>query len=230
MRVLITAGGTREDIDAVRGISNYATGRLGSIIAEQFLQANDEVSYLCGENSAEPETACEIIKIRSVKDLTEKLNSLLNRYEYDCIIHSMAVSDYSVKGYVPLDTPEEPLNNLEKPADKKISSKSPYLAVVLEQQPKVIQLFKAIQPKAVLVGFKLLSNSSEKELIKAAEKLIAQSGCDYVLANDLSNITADRHEAVLLNGGAVISRMKTKEEIAKIIYKEVKNAKNYSGN
>ncbi|NLX24567.1 MAG: phosphopantothenate--cysteine ligase, partial [Lentisphaerae bacterium] len=56
MNVLITAGGTAEKIDDVRKISNIATGRLGSLIADAFLKMEDvTVTYVCSEEAYVPQ-------------------------------------------------------------------------------------------------------------------------------------------------------------------------------
>jgi len=69
--VLVTAGGTQEDID-------HAAGRLGSLIADAFLRDGAKVTYLCGETSELPVSCtCDIIKIRNVAQLVETLDTLL---------------------------------------------------------------------------------------------------------------------------------------------------------
>ncbi len=80
--------------------------------------------------------------------------------------------------------------------------------------PKLIGLIKKWDPSVLLVGFKLLRNVSEQELTKVACSLADQNGCDLVLANDLSRITAEGHFGLLICGGAVVGRYATKREIA----------------
>lgn len=54
MRILITAGGTSENIDSVRKITNSSSGRLGAVIAEQMLQNGHNIVYVHGEKSNSP--------------------------------------------------------------------------------------------------------------------------------------------------------------------------------
>jgi len=225
MKILITAGGTREDIDTVRGIANYSTGRLGSLIADRFMQAGSAITYICGEGAALP--ACkeniEIIPIRNVAQLQEKLAQALHFARYDCVIHSMAVSDYSPYRVASLDTLEEKLDltdlmSVAAASSKKISSDSPYLALILKRQPKVIQCIKEIQPDTLLVGFKLLSDVGEADLVQAARRLMVQSRADFVLANDLKDISSEIHKALLIDQNGVVGRGCFKEEIAEMIF------------
>jgi phosphopantothenate-cysteine ligase len=208
MNVLVTSGGTREDIDPVRGITNYSTGRLGCLIAERFIRGGAKLTYICSETAAMPKPShnLETITIRTTAQLQEKLEQALKAKRYGCVIHAMAVSDYS------------PLN----PYKEKISSDSPYLVVVLKKNPKLIQRIKEIQPDTILVGFKLLSGASEEQLVQAARKQMEQSRSDYVLANSLENISGDAHNAILLDSGGIIARGSTKEEIAEMIYEVTK--------
>ena len=205
MNLLITAGGTKEDIDPVRGISNYATGRLGSLIARRFIQGENTVTYICGETSIQPPFSpnLEVKTIRSTAQLAEQMEAALRAKPYDAVIHSMAVSDYA-PCYV---------------ADKKISSDLPYLIVVLKRLPKVIQCVKEIQPNTLLIGFKLIAGgASEEELIQAANKLIEKSRSDYVLANALEDIKEDYHKGILINRDGIAGRGNSKDEIAEMIY------------
>lgn len=206
MKILVTSGGTREDIDPVRSIVNNSTGRLGSLIADRFIEGGARVTYICGENALLPKLNAHVIRIRNGAQLLEKIEQVLYACSYDCVIHSMAVSDYT------------PAN----PSATKISSDEPQLVLVLKRQPKIIQRIKEIQPDTVLVGFKLLAGASENELVSAANRLMESSRCDYVLANDLDNIHGDYHKAVLINKDGIIGRRESKEEIAEMIYNEVK--------
>jgi phosphopantothenate-cysteine ligase len=204
VNILITAGGTREDIDPVRGITNYSTGRLGGLIAERYIESGAAVTYICGETAEQPQfgPGLEVIKIRNTAQLLKNLEASLYARPYDVVIHSMAVSDYA-----PCDVSGE-----------KISSDAPYLVVVLKRQPKVIQRIKEIQPGTVLVGFKLVAGADEKKLLQAANKLMAKSRADFVLANALEDITGGAHKATFISRGGVVAQANTKEEIAGIIY------------
>lgn len=245
LSVLVTAGGTREDIDTVRSIANHSTGRLGSRIADIFYKNGAEVTFLCGEvlQGVMPR-AHETVKIRSVAQLAEKLKYLLKKNTYDCVIHAMAVSDYTpyntvdvneltdsiIKGIYGQSLSQEEMRlriidtitARSTVFDKKISSKSPYLALILEQTPKVIGMIKELQPKTLLVGFKLLSGATERELTDAGLKLIKSCGCDYVVANDLSEISGDTHRALLIDKSGIIREAGTKSEVALMVYECVK--------
>ena len=78
MKVLITSGGTTEPIDNVRGISNFATGSLGKVTAENFLNAGHEVYLLAGLQAKLPEFTDRLtyIPIEGTHDLYEQMKNL----------------------------------------------------------------------------------------------------------------------------------------------------------
>ncbi len=223
---LITAGNTSEAIDRVRSITNHASGKLGSIIADAFMSEGIEVVYLCGKNSIQPsQSTVQTVTIEGVSDLLQAVNDLSERYSFDCIVHSMAVSDYTVKGIIPYDELSEAIIHKERPAiytnPDKLSSDLSNPVILLEKAPKVISKFKDIQPQALLVGFKLLAGVEENELYSAALKLMNKNGCDFVCANDLNNISENKHEALLLDKGGHYIKLFTKEEIANAILNNI---------
>lgn len=242
MNILITAGGTSEEIDDVRKITNMATGRLGSLIADCFLEnKNVSVTFICSRNSARPKLrGARIVPVENVRSLLSAVETEMRGYRYDAVIHSMAVSDYKVKYSVSaenfaaklassiqnIDFKEESLEQHIKsvllnctgtPHTGKLSSDAENLFLCLEKTPKVIGMFKKLQPATVLVGFKLLSGVEKSELLRAAEKQIKQNNCDFVLANDLKNIGESHHGAILLGRDHSVTNLSTKEEIAEEI-------------
>jgi Phosphopantothenoylcysteine synthetase/decarboxylase len=252
MEILITAGGTSEKIDQVRQITNKATGRLGCLVAQAFYAQNPaaRIDYVCGANAAAPELPnTQIFRVEDVNGLKSRLEPLLKSKSYDAIIHSMAVSDYAVRGAVsaeqlsdelagdilksqPAQKPDEKTlshfirNSLLKSAEGgqsagKISSDIENLILVLEKTPKIIGLFRALQPGAVLVGFKLLDGVTEKELLDTAYGLLAKNGCDFVLANDARSFESGGHTGYLLSQDKESVRFEGKQEIARGIVRAV---------
>jgi len=216
MKVLITAGGTREDIDDIRSITNHSTGRLGSIVADKFIQEGADVTYVCGENATLPSNVpSEIIYVRSTQNLLDTIERLLQSKKYDCVIHAMAVSDYTPTGIIYADDPNSVIHPLDV---NKISSNGSGVMLVLKPTAKVINRIKILQPETFLIGFKLVSNLSEDDLLLAATNVLEKNQCDIVAANDLRDISIDTHKAIFIGKTGIISRASTKHDIADFIY------------
>jgi len=249
MKILVSAGGTRESIDTVRSITNHSTGRLGSVIADTFAKNGASVTYLCAENAILPKSAnIEIIRISDVESLQWAMERLFDAHKFDAVIHSMAVSDFTPFGTLALNDIVENVVSVVKEvhlleqdelrdrvkavilsacslsAESKISSKDANLMIMLKKTPKVIELIRKMQPGTVLVGFKLLSNVAEAELLQVAKDLMVKNDCDFVLANDLKNINGDKHEAILIDKNGKQYRAENKQGIADTIYKAVTEA------
>lgn len=234
--IIITAGGTSEAIDNVRKITNSSSGKLGMIIANELLKEDsvDTLYYLCSKTAFRPiHDKVKVIEIGGTMDLKEKVESLLTQTKIDCFIHSMAVSDYMVD-YV--STASLLAQAIEEKKDKnlittikenkntiqanKISSHEDNLMIMLKPTPKIISLIKTISPKTYLVGFKLLDQVSEEELIKVATNLKNKNHCDLVVANDLNNIRMGNHKAFII-GENEQEIANGKEDIAKKLVKRI---------
>jgi phosphopantothenate--cysteine ligase len=224
--VLITAGNSSEPIDSVRSITNTASGKLGSLIADVFTEKGAGVIYVCGKNAIKPTLPThQTITVEGVSELYCTITELSKKYRFDCIIHSMAVSDYTVKGVLSYEELSEAILQGANPristTPGKLSSDLSDPVILLEKAPKVIGEFKRLQPQALLVGFKLLVGVTEQELYAAAIKLMQKNNCDFICANDLNHINQDKHEAILISADGQSIRLSTKEEIAHTIGNKV---------
>lgn len=209
MKILITSGGTKIPIDKVRDITNMSKGTFGSKIATELLELGHEVMFLKAKYSRSPfefnynffgkyglaeERFNKTLKF--VRDHYNRYNELeystfdeyrgcLERWikieRPDIVMLAAAVSDYGV----------------ENTYDGKIRSND-MLTIKLVQLPKIIHLIKTWHPTCKLVGFKLLVGSKETELIAAAERSIAENGCDMIVANDLDDIKEGNHKVHLV--------------------------------
>ncbi|MDR0846365.1 MAG: phosphopantothenate--cysteine ligase [Lactobacillales bacterium] len=232
-KVLITSGGTSEKVDQVRSITNRSSGFLGKLIAQKFLANGHFVTYVTTPKSARPkdERNLEIIELDSVSALLETMKTLLVDGEYDYVIHSMAVSDYTA--YASMSAEEvaaavvglseaeivSVLENVSTPnLESKISSESSHLLTFMKRTPKVISYIKEFAPDVKLVGFKLMVDASFEDLRDASAKSFAANGCDLLVANDLREVGHENHHAYLFDADLEFTEAYTKHEISDGIY------------
>ncbi len=258
MNILITSGGTTEKIDEVRSISNNSTGMLGKTIAEAFasFDSTEKIYYICGLTAILPDTSkAETRRVGSVAELEAEVRNALSFEHIDAIIHCMAVSDYSVGTVTTSKLIEDSIcdciaadnmriaskekkrslvanaiSNVETLSNSsKISSEMDDLVLILKKTPKIISLFKQLAPEAVLVGFKLLNDVSYDTLIETGYGVLTKNDCDFVLANDLIEISSDKHIGYLIDENKNVQRMATKKEIADkiafVVRKQISNAR-----
>ncbi|KAF1300790.1 MULTISPECIES: phosphopantothenate--cysteine ligase [Enterococcus] len=240
MRILLTAGGTSEPIDQVRAITNHSSGRLGIGLAKRLLADGAIVDYVTTATALQPLETDNLTRhiISSTNDLSQTLGKLLQKNVYDAVIHSMAVSDFTPELSLSQEeflaainaevakNPHQPLDEqrlqklvekLQQPTEKKISSQTSHLFLVLKQTPKVIQQIKQLQPDTLLVGFKLLVGVSKEELIHVAQENLKKNQADFILANDLESISGEQHLGYLVDSAGILAQAQTKSAIADMI-------------
>jgi phosphopantothenoylcysteine decarboxylase / phosphopantothenate---cysteine ligase len=96
MRVIVTAGPTREYIDSVRFITNASSGRMGYACAELALAAGHEVTLISGPTALAAPAGVELVKIVTVAELQAALEQRFDAC--DALIMSAAVGDFTVSG------------------------------------------------------------------------------------------------------------------------------------
>ncbi len=207
-KVIITAGGTYEEIDSVRGITNRSSGKMGLEIAkEAFIQGAD-VTLITGSIKVHIPKIFGRIKINSTEEMKKEIIKLIP--ESDVFVSAAAVSDFTV----------------EKTSEKqdKISSKED-LTLYLKKAPKIINIIKEMNPNIFLVGFKAEYNVSDEELISLAHKKMESSGADLMIANDVSikgaGFGSDKNQVIIVDGDTFTVPLTSKTEIAKKIIQKI---------
>ena len=224
MKILVTSGGTSEAIDSVRSITNHSTGRLGKIITETLLAAGHEVCLITTKRAVKPEAHpnLSILEITNTKDLLLEMQERVA--DYQVLIHSMAVSDYTPVYMTGLEEVQAS-SNLEEFLSKqnhqaKISSTDEAQVLFLKKTPKIISLVKEWNPAIHLIGFKLLVDVSENHLIDTARNSLIKNQADLIIANDQTQISTDKHRAIFVEKNQLQS-VNTKEEIAKLLLEKI---------
>lgn len=204
-RLLITSGPTRAPLDAVRFITNKASGRLGSLIAEEAIRRGAHVTFVYGRPSEVPVVRSSrhdhlrLIAVETVDDLIKVFQQELPG-DYDAVIHPMAVLDFQ---------PDEVRAS-------KTGSHVDEWIIRLVPTPKAIALVKELAPRAFLVGFKLEVDKNLRDLQAIALEFLRKNHCDLVIANDLREIEGGKHTGYFITpDGAIAKTIVGKESIAR---------------
>ncbi|PKM95160.1 MAG: hypothetical protein CVU84_07505 [Firmicutes bacterium HGW-Firmicutes-1] len=257
INIVITAGGTVEDIDEVRKITNTSTGLLGTFLCDEaimYMEQNEiidyRIHYVASATAMKPEIEdealnhVELYEVTNTESVLKTIREIFSKQKIDFFVHCMAISDFTIDHIIPIDLLAEEIRQKLQDAskedwvqlitdiiknpkgtisqEKKVSSGDD-LILTLKKTPKIISTLKEYNKDLFLVGFKLLKNVSEDELITAANKLEEKNGCDLVLANDLQSIQEGNHTGLLIKNSEVIGRFEGKKNIAKaIVYQMLK--------
>jgi phosphopantothenoylcysteine decarboxylase/phosphopantothenate--cysteine ligase len=205
VRVLVTAGGTREPLDAVRFLGNRSCGRMGAALAGEARRRGAEVTLVAANLSVPLPVGVEVVSAPTADDLTRET---LARGDADVVLMAAAVADYR---------PAEPESG-KRPKDGE-----PW-TVTLEPTTDVLrELGERRRNGQVLVGF--AADTGDPGLERAREKLAAKR-VDLVVFNDVSRddigFDAADNEVVLVtaDGDRRLDKA-SKERIAMAILDEV---------
>lgn len=204
MRILITAGGTREYIDPVRFISNASSGQMGYELARAALKAGHKVTLITTViRKSNFMDKSSIIKIDSAADMFDAVKK--NFDNCDCLIMAAAVADY---------TPA-------KKSKSKIKKNENELTIQLKPTKDILKWagkYKNTKnKKRIVIGFAL----EDKNLLQNAEKKLKEKKLDMIIANDVSAINSEKttvHIKGALTDWQIIENS-TKTSIAKAIIK-----------
>src|SRR3954447_2556226 len=167
LRVLVTAGGTREPIDAVRFVGNRSSGRMGFALAEEAAALGASVTVVAANVALARQPRVRYVDVSSAAELqaacTDEFASS------DVLLMAAAVADYR---------PAAPARTkLKKDAREE-------LQLTLERTPDIISaLAAARRPTQTVVGF--AAEHGDRAVAYAREKL-ARKGLDAVVVNDIA--------------------------------------------
>jgi len=220
MKILITGGGCREYIDSVRVVTNSSTGRTSAVLADELASKGNEITLITAENAIKPQdSSIKIINFQTGEELASAIKSELSSTCYDAVIHSAAVSDFvpdtiTINGETVKAGKDAP--KLHSGNEMLVSFRaSPKIADKLHDWAKL-----GGNANAKVVCFKLTNNADESEKTRAVTKLFGHSGADFVVYNDLSEITKDEHPfKILKSSGECVATGKSNAEMAEKLEK-----------
>jgi phosphopantothenoylcysteine decarboxylase / phosphopantothenate---cysteine ligase len=204
-RVLVTAGPTREEIDPVRYISNYSSGKMGYAIAEIAQQRGARVVLVSGPTNLSVPVGVQCVPVCSAEEMR---NAVFEHYEEaDVVIKAAAVADYCMA--------ERSTQKMKKQADD--------LTLQLTKNPDILLELGQNKGDHILIGF---AAETERLLVHAAEKL-QKKNLDMIVANDVTHpgagFDADTNIVRLLHADGHVEEleMMSKHRVAKQLLNRV---------
>ena len=206
VKVLVTAGATREHLDPVRFLTNESSGKMGFAIAEAARDRGAEVTLVKGSTTAPVPEGVKVVQVVSTQELYDAVTSLAP--EADAVIQAAAPADYRFRDV----------------SDQKIKKKDGgALTFTLEETPDIAAAVGRMKrPGQVLVGFA----AETENLLAHAQKKLASKNLDFIVANDVTQpgagFNVDTNIATFLSAeGANPRPLQTKRQLAEDILDEV---------
>jgi phosphopantothenoylcysteine synthetase/decarboxylase len=202
MKILVTAGATWIKVDRVRILTSIFTGATGLSIAKAFKKKGHSVTLLINTHCIADASGVKVVPFRYFEEFKAQVAKELRSYRYDVIIHSAAVSDYTL----------EPLSRGKIPSGRR------QLSMRLRPAEKVIKIMRSLAPRALLVQFKL--EIKRKGLIEEAYKSLKENRSDLVIANALEDIT-DGYKAFIIDAHKHAFEINSRNRLPNAIYKAI---------
>jgi phosphopantothenoylcysteine decarboxylase / phosphopantothenate---cysteine ligase len=206
VRVLVTAGGTREPIDSVRYIGNRSSGRMGFSLAEQAARRGAEVTLVAANVALAAPPAVRLIPVSTAAELAAACGQEFDRC--DVLLMAAAVADFRPRS----------------PAAAKLKKDRGVPALELEPTEDVLTTLAARRrPGQVLVGF--AAEHGDEAVVYGRGKL-ERKRLDAVVVNDISKPgigfdTADNEVTIVHAGGDIRVPRARKDVVAAHVLDEV---------
>lgn len=202
-RILVTAGGTRENIDPVRYIGNRSSGKMGVAIARAAAQAGAQVTLIAGQVSVPlPQSSrIKVVRVTTTEDLFQALQATFP--SADVLIMAAAVADYRPVA----------------PATKKIKKQADNPNLHLELTETIDVLKRIAQQKRadqLVVGFAAETN----DLLENANRKLASKNADMIVANSVAGVqgafASDENQVTILqaNTAPISWQRQSKDQVA----------------
>jgi phosphopantothenoylcysteine decarboxylase/phosphopantothenate--cysteine ligase len=192
MRILVTAGPTREYIDPVRFLSNDSSGRMGFAIARAARRRGHEVVLVAGPTPLRDPKGVETVRVVSARDMAREAN---RRFEAcDCAVLAAAVADFRPR----------------RRSSRKLKKEEISDSIPLVRNPDIAAGLGRRKGKRLLVGFAL---ETDRGRDNALRKLHGKN-LDLVVLNSPAVIGAERGTVEILGSDGMLARMADRSKTA----------------
>jgi phosphopantothenoylcysteine decarboxylase/phosphopantothenate--cysteine ligase len=197
--VLVTAGPTREELDPVRYLSNYSSGKMGYAIARAARNRGAQVVLISGPVELPAPQKVELVPVTSAREMHAAV--MARSDQADVIIKAAAVADF---------------RPTQRAGDKLKKGDVNQVRLELVRNPDILAELGSKRGPALLVGFA----AETGDLLAHARKKLEEKGADLIVANDVTapgaGFGGDTNLVWLLdrNGGVEQLPCLPKEEVA----------------
>lgn len=204
--VVISAGGTKENIDPVRYIGNRSSGRMGYAIAKAAAMEDANVTLVSCTKSLPVPDGINVVHVENARELNTSMNLYYD--SSDVVIMAAAVADY------------RPVNQSDHKIKKEENSS---LDIKLELNPDILFELGERKKEQFLVGFAAETN----DVIRHGQEKIKKKNLDMLIANDVAmpgagfNVTTNIASILYKDGTMQQYPKMTKEELGEIIIEKV---------
>ena len=206
-RVVVSAGGTREELDPVRFLGNWSSGRQGYALAGTAAARGAQVTLVAANVSLDDPGGVTVVRVTSACQLREAM--LAAAADADAVVMAAAVADY------------RPAARSQTKLKRAGATPAP---VTLVENPDILRELSATRPRAgqVIAGFA----AETSDLLSNGLAKLAAKGCDLLVVNPVGHglgFATDDNEAIILGADGTQTHVPRgpKEALADVIWDQV---------
>ena len=199
LRVLVSVGGTEEDLDPARVISNRSSGKMGFAVAEAARDRGAQVTVVVGRVSVPVPKGVRVIRVRTSAEMSRALKEAF--VDADVLVMAAAVSDFAPRKVL------------------KQKQKEDSWSIELKRTEDILQSLGKMKGKRYIIGFAVETENVEKN----AQAKLSRKNCDLLVVNNPREKGAgfehDTNAVTIYTAGghSRSSGLKGKREIADLI-------------
>ena len=182
--VLVTAGGTREPVDAVRFVGNRSSGKMGFAVAEESARRGAEVVLVAGPSALSTPSGVRRVDVGSALEMRDAVFAELERATI--VVKAAAVADFR---------PAQPVDGKLRKEDL---PEGAGITLELVRNPDILAELCRRKGSRTVVGFAAESG----DVVETARRKLARKGCDLLVANEIgragSGFDADENAVVFV--------------------------------
>jgi phosphopantothenoylcysteine decarboxylase/phosphopantothenate--cysteine ligase len=212
IKLVVTAGPTREHLDPARFLSNPSTGKMGFAIAEEASSRGWQVVLVSGPVSLPSPAGVKRVDVVSARDMLKAVREALSTGGRQVLISAAAIADWRPKNYSAEKLKKHQMNGI----------------IELVRNPDVLKTIKSDLRRKKLPSAKLVGFAAEtRDIISEAQRKCRAKRLEFVVANDISeegsgfSSDTNRVSIVYKNGDVKDLSMMKKRNLAAIIVDEI---------
>ena len=219
MRIIVTAGPTREFLDPVRFLSNPSTGKMGFAIAAEAARRGHEVVLVAGPVALKTPKGVERVDVVSAREMMEAVEGTVRTSGTSKTSRTVVIGTAAVADWRPA-----------KCAAKKLKKGEMSGVLRLVRNPDILKTVDSYRKRSKAVGLRLVGFAAETDhVLGEAARKCREKGLEFIVANDVSEkgcgfgTDTNRVTFVFPDGTQRKFPLMTKRMVAKRILEEIEN-------
>ncbi len=217
VRIVITAGGTREPLDPVRYLGNRSSGKQGVALVRAACAFGARVTLIAAHLEVETPEDVEVVSVSSARELEEAVEREVQ--DTDVLIMAAAVADFRPQNYEEFKIKKSD-DSQEAPVIKLVRNPDILRSVVVNREQGI-----TAGPR-VIVGFAAETGSADSSVVELGQAKLRRKGCDLLAVNAVGlsqGFGTDDNSLMILNrfSDEAVETSGTKDDVSYVLLQQI---------